>query len=170
MEKNELIGTLTPRPSMIRRKLEYTEKIDPDAVGLVKMHSTDRLSFAYDIENGEAKVILDANRLEGSIQELREWMEENKIPVIHEGSSTFFIDAINLRISDITTLEANGFQKAEEGLTTWEMIGGPNEFPVEEDDDFLYLEQRLESLKLFPKEVQNKILRDELNEAFGLES
>ena len=111
--KNNYVGTLTPKPSMICRKLNYKGNIDPDSTNTVELHSTGNVSFGYDIENGEIKVELNSSNLKESVMELKKWMVENKIPFEFENASMFFMDARHMTMDDIPMLESQGFIKRE---------------------------------------------------------
>lgn len=106
-------GTLTPRPSMICRKLNYTGKIDPESTEIAILHTTPNIQFGYDVENGDIKVTLNSTNFKESVKELRSWMEQKKVPITYEGDSMFFIDASDLFIDDIPMLEECGFVKRD---------------------------------------------------------
>lgn len=57
--------------------------------------------------------MLNSTNFNEAINELKNWMVENKIPFTFEGDSMFFIDVQELNISDIPILESAGFQKKE---------------------------------------------------------
>lgn len=106
-------GTLTPIPSMIVKKLEYSGSIEPDRNENILLHQTVNISFIYDVENGKISVILNKEALAESVRELKAWMKDHKIPTRFEDSSMFFIDISALRWDDIAVLEQEGFTKRE---------------------------------------------------------
>lgn len=106
-------GTLTPRPSMICRKLNYTGTIEPETDQDVVLHQTPNIKFIYDVENGKIEVTLNQSQLIESVHELRAWMRDNRIPINFEGSNMFYIDVKSLNINDIPILESEGFLKKE---------------------------------------------------------
>lgn len=113
MKTTQYTGTLTPRATMIRTKLEYKGKIEPTSTGVKTMHATENISFGYDIDLGEIKVTLNKERLKESIQEFKAWMKSKKVPLEFEGDSTFFMEVSELTIGDIAILESEGFIKKD---------------------------------------------------------
>lgn len=113
-------GTLTPRPSIICRKLNYKGKLDPESTEITPLHSTPNINFGYDSEEG-IKVMLNQSNLSESISELKQWMADNKIPTTFEDRSMFFIDASLLEVDSIEVLESHGFIKDDTTNYIWEL-------------------------------------------------
>lgn len=111
--ENMYRGTLTPRPSMICRKLNYAGKIDPDSTEIAILHQTQNVQFGYNLVDGKIEVNLNRDNLRDAIRELKQWMLENKIPFTFEEDSMFYIDVQELDLSDVPLLESEGFIKKE---------------------------------------------------------
>ena len=108
------VGTLTPMPSLICKKLHYKGKLQPtESEGLTLLGGSDHIHFGYDVDKGEIKVILNPFDLKSSVRELGIWMAEHQIPFQVGTRATFFIDASMIRLSDIPELKRCHFKKRE---------------------------------------------------------